>query len=235
MYFVLSIIAFTAIAAFSVATDDITFPSVVRGAAAVTNEIDITPLKNLQGSTPAITLDTLNGDKKLRVQGCTGTVIGTTFEGYDNPAVASKYWFNVDGWRPFITLNDPTYGHCTSPDWSVGDEKLIGAIHEPPIYDANGCRGTLNSIDFDYFAYSPYPFCYGDISVWVGDSTPSGWKNIWSIGGGFTQGPTGWKHATITFPDNNYEVVFTASSSGIMNCKSFAPFYLDNIKVTLRF
>jgi hypothetical protein len=242
MISVLFVFALSTIVAIIVATEEAVpvQPPVIRGAKLNLDEttMDIGILAAIPEQTTTLEDHALvEPEKRIRAQGCTGTVVGYTYEDFPDPTKASRYWFNIDQWRPFKTIYDPVmFGRCTTPDWTIGDETLKAGLNHPPVYDSNGCRGTVKNIEFSYYAWSQYPFCYGGIEIWLGDSTPTGWKRVWYADGGFSVGTSpNWKHVNLALPTGYYQIVFSVQSSNIFNCKNFAPLYLDSVKVTLNF
>lgn len=157
------------------------------------------------------------------------------YEIFADPNNLSKIWKNVGGTRPWKPIIDAVLGRCATPDWSIGDETAFAQLYKGNLYSKNGCLGVLNSIAFDVRAFSEYPYCFGEIQLWVGDQTPTGWKKAWEFHGGFAMGSTGWRHVTISFPPGFNQLVFHVRSAQIENCKNFAPTYLDNIMTYTEF
>lgn len=156
-------------------------------------------------------------------------------EDFSDTTRLSKYWINYYGNRPWKAINDPTFGKCATPDWSVGDETYIAQLYKGQSYDEYGTLAQFTNIEFDYYAYSPYPFCYGGIRMYVGNQRAE-WKIVWQAdSGGFSQGATAWTHVKLNLPTDQSQVVFQVYSAKIPNCQNYAPVYLDNINLLAQF
>eukprot|EP00607_Mallomonas_marina_P001598 CAMPEP_0182430118 /NCGR_PEP_ID=MMETSP1167-20130531/37089_1 /TAXON_ID=2988 /ORGANISM="Mallomonas Sp, Strain CCMP3275" /LENGTH=647 /DNA_ID=CAMNT_0024614807 /DNA_START=509 /DNA_END=2452 /DNA_ORIENTATION=+ len=95
------------------------------------------------------------------------------------------------------------------------------------------CYDTLESISFEYWAYSPAQYCYGQFTV-AAKSVTGAWTNVWE-GLTFRKALTNpWVPVSITLPSDTREVKIrlTQQDSPYAPCASYTPLSLSDIVIT---